>query len=277
MDIYYVNSENAKIQLSEWPIAIEDVTELFVRGWDYEETANISKNYTSIESFYRTKYEKKINIQVFADSEAEFKKCMNNLLDVTEKDVVNLTPGKLYCNDYYLKCYFCDITPGDYEELYYAIDNEVKIISPFPFWIKEHEYHFKASEISSSNNKKYAYRYAYRYANGLSSARLINEHFSESNFKMIIYGPVINPNVIIGGYEYYVNTILEEGEYLEIDSATETVYKTMRTGVRVNLFHNRSKRNSIFRPIQTGMQEVSFNGKFNFDIVIYEERSEPKW
>ena len=29
MDIYYVNSKGSRIDFSEWPIAVEDVTQLF--------------------------------------------------------------------------------------------------------------------------------------------------------------------------------------------------------------------------------------------------------
>ena len=106
---------------------------------------------------------------------------------------------------------------------------------------------------------------------------ILNDHFKECNFKMIIYGPVVNPQVIIGGYKYYVEIVLIEGEYLEIDSAGETVIKVMATGLKVDCFHNRSKKDNVFRPIQTGNHQVSWSGKFDFDVLLLQERSEPRW
>ena len=38
-----------------------------------------------------------------------------------------------------------------------------------------------------------------------------NPHYTEANFEMIIYGPVINPQVTIGTNTYLVNIVLESG------------------------------------------------------------------
>ena len=94
---------------------------------------------------------------------------------------------------------------------------------------------------------------------------------------MIIYGPVVNPQITVGVNTYLVNIVLEEGEYLEIDSAAGTVVKVKVSGERVNAFHNRSFENSVFEPIHPGGQDIGWSGRFAFDLVIYEERSEPRW
>ena len=187
-------------------------------------------------------------------------------------------PGRLYFGEYYLPCF---VYASEKEEwgkrlLFhgrYAIFDR----GTYPFWIKEHPYTFKSSEVNSTNNKRYAGRYVYRYANGLNNTEIINDHYAECNFKMRIYGPCTKPSVYIGGYEYHVDIVLQAGEYLEIDSAAETVAKVMTSGIRVNAFNNRSFVNSVFRPIQTGRQEIFWDGKFDFDLVLYEERSTPKW
>ena len=62
-----------------------------------------------------------------------------------------------------------------------------------------------------------------------------------------------------------------------MDSAQQTVTKYMTSGIKVNAFNNRNFADSVFRPIQTGRQEVSWNGRFDFDLILLEERSEPKW
>lgn len=94
---------------------------------------------------------------------------------------------------------------------------------------------------------------------------------------LVIYGPVVNPQVIIGDKSYLVNIVLEQGERLEIDSRTRTVTKISKNGEQVNAFHNREKGKKFFKKIPPGRQKVVWSGKFDWDLVIYEERSEPRW
>ena len=94
---------------------------------------------------------------------------------------------------------------------------------------------------------------------------------------MIIYGPVVNPMVTIGGVPHLVNIVLEAGEYLIIDSKTKTVIKVTQSGEQVNAYHNRQKQRAFFQKIAPGRQTIMWTGKFDFDIILYTERSEPTW
>lgn len=66
-------------------------------------------------------------------------------------------------------------------------------------------------------------------------------------------------------------------EYLAIDSRSRTIIKVTKNGERENLYHNRQKGRNFFRKIDPGRQPISWTGKFDFDLIIYEERGEPKW
>lgn len=79
------------------------------------------------------------------------------------------------------------------------------------------------------------------------------------------------------GHGGLVNIVLEQGERLEIDSRTRTVTKISKNGEQVNAFHNREKGKKFFKKIPPGRQKVVWSGKFDWDLVIYEERSEPRW
>lgn len=269
--IFYENSNGVKLNLFEWPVAIQDITKLYGWIWEYSVTGN------RMLKFDRAKKSRKLEISVYADDKDEFKKIMNEIHDITETDILNETPGKLWCGSYYMKCYLIEAEMQEYEEEYNTVDGEIKVETLYPAWIYEKEFMFRKSSIISSDNKIYPGKYPHRYANGLNNAFLTNNHYAESNFIMRIYGPVVKPMIIVGGYKYMIDIILEEGEYLEIDSITESITKIMTSGIRINSFHNRDKKHSVFRKIQSGRQEVSWSGKFDFDIVIYQERSEPKW
>ena len=143
------------------------------------------------------------------------------------------------------------------------MDVNLTVVAENPIWVGEDNYTFHSYGISSDNNKRYPGRYPYRYANGLTSNYIINPHYTEANFEMIIYGPVINPQVTAGTNTYLVNIVLEEGEYLQINSRDRTIVKVLRNGERANAYHYR--------------QKGQWTGKFNFDLTVYEERSEPKW
>ena len=93
--LFYENSNGEKINLDEWPIVIEDITSLFGSKWKYEATDNKTRNSMAVRLFYRTSATKKMNLQVFADSEEEFNETMDRLNDIMDVDVIAGLPGKL--------------------------------------------------------------------------------------------------------------------------------------------------------------------------------------
>lgn len=270
MNIQYVNHLNEKVNLNSEHIILQ-YQELFDYSWDSE----ISNG--RITSFYRDNGTIPITITVTADNDKEYVDILNQFHSIISKDIFAISPGKLYIGEQYLNCYIS----GDIkEDAFMGVPIQIKnltVVTDHPFWITEHPYYFKMAEAESTGVKRYAYRYAYRYANGLRNTAIVNEHYTDCNFRMIIYGPITDPLVYIGGHEYLVNIILESGEYLEIDSAEETVTKVTAFGERVNAFNNRNFASSVFEPIHPGRQNVGWSGRFDFDLRIYEERSEPKW
>ena len=153
----------------------------------------------------------------------------------------------------------------------------MELITEYDFWCKETIFQFTDTTVSSSDNKKYPYNYDYRYDNSMGIANIVNPHFSESNFKMIMYGPAVNPVVTISGKTHLVYIVLEDGERVEIDSQNKTVTKYLNDGTAVNVFHNRQKASSFFAKVSSGANAVSWKNTPVVDLIIYEERSEPKW
>ncbi len=276
MQFYYISHSGIRINFYEAPYYLND-TDLLSYEWGYEtengRILNITKGTT----------DKSLEIYVMPEFGIEnrnivMKQAVDYLLSVLDADVAEKESGRLYTDTgYYLECLFVKSEKSDWNMGINFMFNSFTLLVPRPFWIREHEHNFKAADISSTNNKRYMNKYAYRYANGLNNTYIVNDHYTECNFLLRIYGPCVKPTVYIGGYEYHVDITLEDGEYLEIDSAAETVTKCMISGIRVNAFHNRSFKNSVFRPVQTGQQDVFWDGKFDFDLILYEGRSEPRW
>ena len=153
---------------------------------------------------------------------------------------------------------------------------ELTITTDYPYWIKEKTVHFEPISGESTHNKDYPYRYPYRYTSGFSNRTFYNDHYVESDFRMIIFGPVSFPAIFIGEHLYQVNTLLERGEYLTIDSSKGTIVVTENAGKSRNVFNNRNKTQDIFHKIPVGMNKVKWSGEFGFDIILLKERSQPK-
>ncbi|WP_251390644.1 hypothetical protein [Mediterraneibacter agrestimuris] len=270
MDIFYENSMGERLNLLSPPYMLQ-TGEFFDYKWAYD----IKEK--KIGAFSKEIEDKPALLSILNYGKESYYDAINHFSEVTEQDVLQQKYGKLYIGDMYLQCYITASSKTDWENDIELLDNEITITTDYPFWIKEHAYSFKTKDVTQTNNKRYAYRYAYRYANGLMNTAVINEHYTDCNFKMVVYGPITDPLVYIGGHPYLVNIILTEGEYLEIDSAAETVVKVTAFGERVNAFHNRSFIHSVFEPVHPGRQLIGWSGRFDFDLTLYEERSEPKW
>lgn len=268
MIVRYVNHNGTEVNLNKEPYKML-VSDLLDYEWEVSTTSN------RIVGFGYTVREKALNIDVHRSKSAGARENMNALTEIFETDILSGIPGRLYINDQYMTCYIKS-SEKDNWGADQIIQCEYGIITDFPFWITETEFSFKISDITSTDNKRYPYKYPYRYANGMNNTYIINPHFTEANFKLRIYGPVVNPQVGIGGYPYLVNIMLEKGEYLEINSMKETVEKVAVNGERESVFHNRAKKKSIFKKVPPGKQEIVWPGTFYFDLLIYEERSEPK-
>lgn len=274
-DIYYVNSNNEKIDLLEPPYMLQ-TGELFGSKWSYESKQRLGGG-GKITNIRKDLEERTLTLSIVNYGVENYEEAIDYLHEITDIDVLKKTPGRLYVGGMYLNCYVTASEKSEWEPEAGYIDVSLTLAVEYPMWVGENSYTFHSFGISSTNNKRYPRRYPYRYANGMNSTYIINPHFVNSNFKLIIYGPVVNPMVTIGEVSYLVNAILEEGEYLVIDSRSRTIIKVKKNGEQENLYHNRQKGRNFFRKVAPGRQPISWTGKFNFDLTIYEERGEPKW
>lgn len=133
------------------------------------------------------------------------------------------------------------------------------------------------SESSGAENADYPFDYPFEYYTRLANDNVNNTGFTASNFKLIIYGACVSPSISIGGHTYKVNCSVGENEHLTIDSAEKKIYITSSTGEVVNKFNSRGREDYIFEKIKPGTHNVVWDGSFGFDVILLEERSEPKW
>lgn len=266
----YINHRNEVIELDNKEYLLQ-YNDLHDYKWGY------SSEFNKITNFQRGITTKSIPLIILASTAERGVQLKNRLFEVVEKDVLANVPGTLYIDDYYLKCYVVESKKSKYEDDKGYLELTLGLVCENPTWIKETKNTFLPTSNVNENTKDYSYDYPYDYANGLNSGYIINPHFDKVNFKLVIYGPIVNPTIYIGGQMYQVNTTLNSGEYLTINSLEKTIVKTKNNGDLANEFSNRNKAYSVFNKIDEGQNTISWNGKFGFDIILIEERGEPKW
>ena len=241
-----------------------------------------------ISGFTRGIVSKTLPLRIVGSDFSDKNAIMNRIYEVCEKDIIATKYSKIYVGDYYFKCYISESKKKDYlkKALKYSAD-EIKVTTDYGFWIKESLNRFDRSGESSSDtdapivttkrNLDFNFDFNIDFLSVDGIRKLYNYSFADSNFKMTIYGAKSNPTVQIGGNTYKVFTELLASEKLEIDSISKTVVKYKYDGTIENVFNLRDKSNYIFQRIPSGSNSVIWDGDFAFDIILYDERSEPLW
>lgn len=275
MEVYYINHKNQKIDLGRPPCQLQ-IGNIRDHSNKYEGKNNkITRIYNDIATLQAT-------VTIEAQSESEFYAAANNFFEITEADTVAEVQGRLYIGDEYLKCNVIASSKTYWMETFRGMENALKLLTPYPFWCREVTKSFlKGNPVSSQSTEEYLsypFGYPYRYSVPQDAAFLDNDHYAPCDFQMIVYGPCENPAVRVDGHLYEVAATLYAGDHLKVDSRDHTVIQCKPDGRQINLFNQRRKDSNLFEKIQPGRSAVSWvTGAFGFDLILFQERSEPKW
>lgn len=262
----FVNHLNEEVVFNKGGY-IADIKALKNYAWQY------NTQYKKISSFERKITKFKLPLLVYGTKAGDM---ANLLYETIEKDVLANVSGKLYVGDYYISGYFTESSKRKYSSDRTAISMELTFVSDAPYWVYERKYTYR-TEGKGQGGNGYPYDYPYGYIANSDMQNLVNPSFTDANFKLVIYGAVDNPQIVIGGNVYKVNTSIYTNEYLTIDAKNKTVTRTTSRGLKVNEFSNRDRENYVFQKIAPGDNLVIPVTDCPFDLTLYEERSEPKW
>jgi len=250
---------------------------IFVKGnalHDYSWTP--SQRNGKISSFRREIAKRSLPVVIFCQTPEEGVAARNRLMEVAEKDILAKKPGRIIIGEYYYKCYITDSKKSKYLVSRRRMEAELTVTSDEPRWVRETLCTFRKADFEDPG-LTYPFDYPFDFSSGLKRSTLVNTGFMPSNFRMIIYGPCSDPVVNVSGHSYVVNCEVSAGAYLTIDSDAKTVTKTETDGSVSNMFNKRGRDFYIFEKILSGNNSVTWDGDFGVDIVLLEERSEPKW
>lgn len=277
MKVYYRNHRGQTVDFMEWPYKISG-SDLFDYEWKYENRSSLNPKVTR---FYKELVDKNLTVDVSARTLEAYHEALMQLHEVTERDVLAKEKGRLYVGEVYLPCYVVGSKKTQWIPGVSFLTNAFNVISETGTWIRESQFSFpsrsQASTDSQDTYMDYPYDYAYDYASAILAYVADNKGFSEADFELTIAGPCSHPDIIIAGHHYRIDSELETGELLKVNSMTRKVYKVKVNGEQENQFHLRSRDYRIFRKIPEGKNVVTWDGSFSFWLTLYEGRSEPRW
>ena len=240
---------------------------------DYEWTY-LSEN-EKITGFKKGIITKELPVIVYGKNAKEI---ADDIFEKIEKDVVSNKKGKMYVGDYYITGRFITASYEGYTKAY-SIEFTLKFVVEEGTWIKEAKKQFyPQEEQDDSVGFDFPMNFPIDFAaTGVGYKTWNVDHYTKSHFEMTIYGPCVNPRVLINEYPYQIFTELQKGEYLILSSRENTVIKVLSDSSQENIYNSRQFYPSVFEKIPNGNLEINWSGKFGFDITLYLERSKPKW
>ena len=203
---------------------------------------------------------------------------METLYRIISVDAETGNYGRLYVNDTFLPCQIYKTKKTGWKGYVYT-EVELTFLAPELSWITILEKSFFSQrESDSDNGLDFPVDFSFDFFNEKrgSSSFDIN-HIIPSDFEMIIYGPCVNPKVLINRYPYEILTTLESNEYLVLNTAEQTITKYLSNGTTENLFNLRGYDYSVFEKIPSGLISVSWSGEFGIDLYVFLKRKEAAW
>ena len=286
MDFYYVNNRGDRIDLSDYPYIFQEGNLL---NWTYSystdslATRDVTYGYKMAAKTIPVKVAVLCDYAIQLEERKEqWKEAVDHLADVVQADVIDGKDGRLYTDTgFYLSCKIIGSEKTDWRMGLPIMFNTLTVLSDNPVWIREEtKEFFSQSEVPAPENGFLDYEYDYEYdytAQKIGISDWYIDHYQANEFKMTIFGPCVNPRILVNGYPYEVFDTLEAGEYIVIDSRDNSVVKHLVNGTTQNVYDLRAKDQSVFEPIPSGYLNISWSGTFGFEITLYIERGEPRW
>ena len=275
--IYYENSGGETVRFDEAPIVVQ-TTGLFDWQWNISAYDRAIRDGGRAVAARRPVQDRTVVLDVFADTQADHNAAIDRLHNVLEYDLCALTPGKLWINDRYVRCFaYASVKTLDRDwSTYTVVGLTLKLISPA--WVKEESVTvLPVTTATDTADKKYPGKYPYKYSEGGNIARFVNDTASSAPMIIKIFGACSNPSVYVGENEYSVNTSISVGDYVIIDQRAKSIVRVSQGGVRTNIFNLRKKSVDNFAPAPSGTLAVSCSGQFACEVTFLTQRSEPEW
>ncbi len=165
------------------------------------------------------------------------------------------------------------------------VETQLTVVLVDGVWRRESMTHFEPRIDTGASGLDYPYDYPHDYAGMPLTVVLSNDTGAPQPVRLTVFGPAVNPYVVIGANRYEVDVTVPSESRLEIDGVgdVKTVVLVDQYGNTSNVFDKavrgggRDSGTYIFQPIPVGDSVVGWTGGFEFDLTTCDERGEPPW
>jgi len=244
----------------------------------HESAWSYTVDYRSLSGVSRKARETTLELSTISDV------AMDEYRRVFDRDMALGTPGTIvYRGEWSQRAYVTKVSVGKITE------GRIKqvtltVVLLDGVWIREHTTAFNLQVLSTGTNLDYPYDYPHDYTRMSLSGEITQPGYLPASVKIIIYGPVVNPYLILGDNKYQLNNItVPSGGYLIVDGRTKTIMMTAENGDTTNVFSSGERGNGqgsgsyIFEKLPPGVSSVSWPNSFGFDVTMFEEEAAPPW
>lgn len=270
--IKFINHLGEKLHFGQNGIYVNS-SDIHDYKWEYQAENN------RISFFERGIVSKTLPLIIFCETEEAGISIKNKLMEYSEKDILAKKSGKIIVGDYYLSGYIIGSNKNKYLVDKKYLEVNLEIVSDTGVWVREMVYNF-VDGVGYDPTAKFLdmnYDYPHDLTNPMGNNTINNLGFTASDFKIIFYGECAKPIIYINGHKYRVNFPIKYGGKVTINSQNKKIIYTNEDGEEINVFKYRDRESYIFEKFPPGNNKVTWSGDMTFDIILLEERSEPKW
>lgn len=237
--------------------------------------------HNAVSRFTHEAAEYTLPIAISASTQGEGAALLDRLQQAFDHDVRARHAGRFEIDEYYAAAYVpsfefsCEDSLGLYE-----IEVIAKVLLPNPVWILESRRSFNPSDGSERRRGlNYPYNFPFNYIGGIATRQITNPLSWPCAVRIVMYGEAHNPYVYIGGNRYEVDVDIPQGGTLTIDGLDKSqIVLRDQYGNAQNVFNRRigggqGSGTYVFEPIPSGVNNVTWDGSFAFDVVLCGERS----
>jgi hypothetical protein len=224
-----------------------------------------------------------LKVGIAAESDAEGTALRNELRALAESDVAAGQYGHLSVGEWSMRCMVVGCSTTKWHMGPRWAEVELKLLCERACWVRERLTEYRqVKQSADSGGLDYPHGYPHDYGMDSALPELENPAASACGFLLRVYGPASSPYVQIGDDVHKVDVEVPEGSILTVDCRDRSIVLRGEYGFVQNVFSKRQRGAEgsgtyVFQPVEPGSHEVAASGRFDFDVVLFEEASQPEW
>ena len=222
--------------------------------------------------------------EVSVDVNALDRGAWDSACEAFEADCASGAPGSLFCEGWYARAYCVSQEAREVSPSYVTGTLTFALLDGY--WSKSEAFEFYRSESDPGDAEflDYPHDYPHDYAAPFDSVGITNDQLVGSPARIVVYGPVTNPTLSIGGNTYRWEVEVPSGSYLACDftEARKTI-EIVGNGYTRDVFDSGVRGSGLgggsycFQPIPPGSSAVSWDGSFGFTVYLEKRRGGLPW